>query len=105
MQSLYDTANVTQLTSTTTDVTVNAHNGIITTVSSTLSQGTADTFDVFNSTVTAGSKVLLSVEYAGAGTPLVSVVSITTGSFTVRVYNVDSATLDDVVKIHYLVIE
>ena len=104
LQSLYDTANVTQLTSTTTDVTVNAHNGIITTVSSILSQGQADTFDVLNSTVTAGSKVLLSVEYAGAGTPIVSVVSITAGSFTVKVYNVDSATLDDVVKIHYIIL-
>ena len=46
LQTLYNTANVTQLTSITTDVTVDALNGVITTVSSTLAANTKTSFVV-----------------------------------------------------------
>jgi hypothetical protein len=46
LQSLYDTANVTQGTSITTAVTVDALNGVITTVSSTLAANAKTFFTV-----------------------------------------------------------
>jgi len=111
LQSLYNTANVTQLTSITTGVTVNALNGIITTVSSTLGPDLCTNFIVNNPNVVAGSKILLSVEYddinfpLGSGIPAVSVKNITAGSFRINLSNSSSVdTLNNVVKIHYLII-
>ena len=107
LQTLYHTANVTQDTSITTGVTVNALNGVITTVSSTLAANTKASFIVTNSNVLAGSKLLVSVEYdeAATGIPVVGVADIATGSFKVVLSNgagVDA--LNNVVKVHYLII-
>jgi hypothetical protein len=107
LQTLYHTANVTQDTSITTGVTVNALNGVITTVSSTLAADTKASFIVTNSNVLAGSKILVSVEYdeAATGIPVVGVADITAGSFKVVLSNgagVDA--LNNVVKVHYLII-
>lgn len=107
LQTLYHTANVTQDTSITTGVTVNALNGVITTVSSTLAANTKASFIVTNSNVLAGSKLLVSVEYdeAATGIPVVGVADIAAGSFKVVLSNgagVDA--LNNVVKIHYLII-
>jgi hypothetical protein len=107
LQTLYHTANVTQDTSITTGVTVNALNGVITTVSSTLAADTKASFIVTNSNVLAGSKLLVSVEYdeAATGIPVVGVADITAGSFKVVLSNgagVDA--LNNVVKVHYLII-
>lgn len=107
LQTLYHTANVTQDTSITTGVTVNALNGVITTVSSTLAADTKTSFIVTNSNVLAGSKLLVSVEYdeAATGIPVVGVADIAAGSFKVVLSNgagVDA--LNNVVKVHYLII-
>ena len=107
LQTLYHTANVTQDTSITTGVTVNALNGVITTVSSTLAANTKASFIVTNSNVLAGSKVLVSVEYdeAATGIPVVGVADIAAGSFKVVLSNgagVDA--LNNVVKVHYLIL-
>jgi hypothetical protein len=107
LQTLYHTANVTQDTSITTGVTVNALNGVITTVSSTLAADTKASFIVTNSNVLAGSKLLVSVEYdeAATGIPVVGVADIAAGSFKVVLSNgagVDA--LNNVVKVHYLII-
>jgi hypothetical protein len=107
LQTLYHTANVTQDTSITTGVTVNALNGVITTVSSTLAANTKASFIVTNSNVLAGSKILVSVEYdeAATGIPVVGVADIAAGSFKVVLSNgagVDA--LNNVVKVHYLII-
>ena len=107
LQTLYHTANVTQDTSITTGVTVNALNGVITTVSSTLAANTKASFIVTNSNVLAGSKLLVSVEYdeAATGIPVVGVADIAAGSFKVVLSNgagVDA--LNNVVKVHYLII-
>ena len=106
LQSLYDTANVTQITSITTAVTVNALNGIVTTVSSILAANTKTFFTVNNLNVVAGSKILVSVEYdeAATGIPVVGVSDIAAGSFKVVLSNGGSAALNDVVKVHYLII-
>jgi len=106
LQSVYDTANVTQLTSITTAVTVNALNGIVTTVSSILAANAKTFFTVTNPNVLAGSKILVSVEYdeAATGIPVVGVSDIAAGSFKVVLSNGGSAALNNVVKVHYLII-
>ena len=106
LQSLYDTANVTQITSITTAVTVNALNGIVTTVSSILAANAKTFFTVTNPNVLAGSKILVSVEYdeAATGIPVVGVSDIAAGSFKVVLSNGGSAALNNVVKVHYLII-
>ena len=111
LQTLYNTANVTQTGTITTGVTVNALNGIITTVSSTLVADTVTSFTVTNPNVVAGSKILLSVQYDDAlspgfsGIPVASVNNIVNGSFRLVLSNSSSVdNLNNVVKIHYLII-
>jgi hypothetical protein len=106
LQSLYNTGNVTQGTSITTAVTVNALNGVITTVSSTLAAGLKTFFTVNNTLVAAGSRIIVSVEYdeAATGIPVIGVSDIATGSFKVVLSNAGSAALNNVVKVHYLII-
>ena len=107
LQSLYHTANVTQGTSITTGVTVNALNGVITTVSSTLAANARTSFTVTNPNVLAGSKILVSVEYdeAATGIPVLGVADIAAGSFKVVLSNgAGAAALNNVVKVHYLII-
>ena len=107
LQTLYRTANVTQLTSITTAVTVNALNGVITTVSSTLAADTKTSFTVNNDLVVAGSRILVSVQYdeAANGIAVVGVADITTGSFKVVLSNsYGTAALNNVVKIHYIIL-
>jgi hypothetical protein len=107
LHSLYHTGNVTQGTSITTGVTVNALNGIITTVSSTLAANARTSFTVTNPNVLAGSKILVSVEYdeAATGIPVVGVSDIAAGSFKVVLSNgagVDA--LNNIVKVHFAII-
>jgi len=107
LQSLYNTANVTQGTSITTGVTVEALNGSITTVSSTLAAETKTSFTVTNSLVAGSSKILVSVVYdeAATGIPVVSVADIAAGSFKVVLSNASSAAaLNAAVRIHFLII-
>lgn len=107
LQTLYKTANVTQGTSITTGVTVNALNGIITTVSSTLATNAKTSFTVTNSNVLAGSKILVSVEYdeAASGIPMVGVADIVAGSFKIVLSNAAGIdALNNIVKIHYIII-
>lgn len=107
LQSLYDSANVTQGTSITTAVTVNAHNGVITTVSSTLAANAKTSFTVNNDKVDSASKILVSIEYdeAATGIPVVGVSDITLGSFKVVLSNgAGAAALNNVVKVHFIIL-
>jgi hypothetical protein len=107
LQTLYHTANVTQGTSITTGVTVNALNGVITTVSSTLAADGKVSFVVTNPNVLAGSKILVSLEYdeSATGIPVVGVADIAAGSFKVVLSNAAGTdALNNVVKVHYLII-
>jgi hypothetical protein len=107
LQTLYDTANVTQGTSITTAVTVEALNGIITTVSSTLAANARTSFTVNNALVTATSRILVSVQYdeAATGIPVVGVSDIAAGSFKVVLSNgAGTDALNAVVKVHFLII-
>ena len=106
LQSLYDTANVTQLTAISTAVTVNAHNGIITTVSSTLAGGSNAAFTVNNSKVTTASKILLTVNHPGAGIPVLITEAVANGSFAIRIYNVTASTaFNNTLEISYLILD
>lgn len=107
LHTLYHTGNITQGTSITTGVTVNALNGIITTVSSTLAANAKTFFTVTNPNVLAGSKILVSVEYdeAATGIPVVGVADIAAGSFKVVLNNgAGVAALNNVVKVHFAII-
>ena len=82
---------VTQLSSVSSPVTINKHNGIITTFSGTLTSNTA-VFVVTNSKVSATSVINLTINsYTGiwvsAGIPLVSAESIGAGQFSIRITN------------------
>ena len=106
LQSLYDTANVTQITSITTAVTVNAHNGTITTVSSTLAGAANTSFTVNNSKVTTASKILLTVDSTTAGMPILVTNTIANGSFVIKIYNISTtAALNSTLKISYLILD
>ena len=101
------TANVTQGTSITTAVTVEALNGVITTVSSTLAANAKTSFTVNNALVTTASRILVSVQYdeAATGIPVVGVSDIAAGSFKVVLSNgAGVAALDNVVKVHYIIL-
>jgi len=107
LQSLYDTANVAQATLITNAVTVNALNGIITTVSSTLAGATTTFFTVNNSDVLATSRILLTLEYdeAATGIPVVRVADIVAGSFKVVITNAAAAAaLNGALRVHFLII-
>ena len=106
LQAVYDSGNVTQLSAITTTVTVNAHNGIITTVSSILAGGSNTAFTVNNSKVTTASKILLTVNHPGAGIPVLITEALTNGSFDIRIYNVSAATaFNNILKISYLILD
>ena len=107
--ALYDTGTVTQASSITTGVIVNAATGIITTVSATTAAGATEAvgFVVTNSLVKAGSKIQLSCQYSGAGggIPAALVSTIAAGSFTIILGNGGGTALNNVVRIHFTVID
>ena len=106
LQAVYDSANVTQLTAITTAVTVNAHNGTITTLPSTLTGTATTTFTVNNSKVTTASKILLTVDSTTAGTPILVTNTIANGSFVIKIINASAATaLNSTLKISYLILD
>jgi hypothetical protein len=107
LKPLYNTGNVTQATLITNAVTVNAFNGIVTTVTSTLAGATKTFFTVNNSNVLATSKVIVSLEYdeAATGFPIVTVADIVAGSFKVVITNAAAATaLNAAMRVHFIII-
>jgi len=106
LQSLYNTGTVTQLTSITTAVTLNTFNGVITSVSSTLAANAKTFFTVNNSNVTSTSRIIVSAEYDEAATGIVvlGVSDIAAGTFKVVISNGGNAALNNVVKVHFMII-
>jgi hypothetical protein len=96
---------VTQITSTSTAVTANGMNGIITCFTSTLAAATSVTFTVNNTATDADSIVLVGiVNYSGTtGTPIVRVNNCVAGtSFDIVVTNAHaSAALNGILKIGF----
>ena len=101
-------STVTQITSITTSVIINASSGVITTVSSTLAAQANATFTVTNNTIVAASVVNVSLgTYSGTfgtnGTPLVSVPTVAAGSFSITIYNAHASNaLSGTLKIHFI---
>lgn len=98
--------SVTQLTSTTTGVTLNSLSGQITTLAGTLGQGAEETFTVTNSCVNADSVVSVCIATsAGTGLPVVLCSAVADGSFDITVSNVSgSADLSALVVINFIVL-
>ena len=113
LQAVYDTGNITQVGGITSNVLLNAHNGVISTVTATTAANSTEAlaFKVFNSNITANSKILLSCQYAGAAngipTAVVSQVDGTVGAsfFAIKLGNGGSAALNASVKIHFMILE
>lgn len=100
---------VTQATSITTGVTINTPAGVITTVSATTAAGATSTFTVTNAACLATSVVLASWAYGGTlgtnGVPVVSINSVSAGSFTVNISNVDATNaLSGTLKVYFLIV-
>jgi hypothetical protein len=99
---------VTQATSTTTGVTVNAAAGVITMVTSTLAANATEAFIVTNSSCSASSVVLVnSLLYTGTDSTAVmtvNVVDIAEGVFSVQVGNGSAAPLDGVLSVGFLIV-
>ena len=105
LQAVYDSANVTQLSAITTNVTVNAHNGTITTVSTNLSGSGVTSFTVNNNKVTTASKILLTVDSTTAGMPILVTNTIANGSFVIKIINTSATALNSTLKISYLILD
>lgn len=95
---------VTQATSKTTAVTLNAKNGIIHTVALTDALDTEFEFVVNNNKIYPESNIQITTMYAGAGVPHVFVKSRDRFTCTLRVANVGVAALDAAVSINMTVI-
>ena len=106
LQTLYNSDNVTQITSINSTVAVNGLNGIITTVPAAIIPNAKTSFIVTNSNVKTTSKILVSVEYSelASGIPVVGVARIQNGNFKIVLSNGGSVNLNAIVKIHYLII-
>lgn len=99
-------STVTQLTGSTTGVTVQGNAGIITSVSLALATSGSSSFPVTNGSVLSTSLVMPSiVNYTGTGTPHVRVSGVTSGSFTMTLSNSHpTAPLNAVAQLGFLVI-
>jgi hypothetical protein len=95
---------VTQITSKTTAVRINAFNGSIETVSLTDAGAATFTFTVNNTKVRAISNIQLTSVYNGNGKPLVIIGTQTEGSFTIRVTNLGSGALNAPLRINFGVV-
>ena len=82
---------VTQITSSSTGVTLNKPCGQITTVALTTAAGAEERFTVTNSLVDARSCIALGTTYNGAGLPAVSVVNVAAGAFDLVITNLHAA--------------
>ena len=98
---------VTQLTSITTGVTLNAISGAITTVSQTVAAGAEADIVVTNNKVAATDIVVACIKtHTSAGTFAVTVAAVAAGSFTLRLTNLDAAAAgNNVLVINFFVIK
>lgn len=100
---------VTQITSITTAVILNAASGAVTTVSAPTAAQAVSTFTVTNSACASTSVVVASLgAYSGTfgtnGTPIVTTNTVAAGSFKVTIYNAHAANaLAGTLQINFLV--
>lgn len=103
--SLYNKGAVTQITSSSTQVTLNTHCGIVTTVSLTTAAGATNIFQFYNDKLTTSSVLLVSLEYKGsAGDPVVRT-DISNGVTKIIITNTHAtAALNGLARVHFTVI-
>ena len=105
LQSLYNKGTVTQLAVSSNPVTLNTNNGVIETVVLTTAATGQEIFTFNNSNLTVNSTVLLTVQYTGAGFPVVSFDALVAGALKLIINNVDTLNaLDSPVSIHFMII-
>jgi len=97
---------VTQLTSKSQGVTVNAKCGVVTTHNASLGAGTAVQFTMTNSAIT-GTDVVIANQGSGgtAGSYQTHVVSVGAGTCVVRLSNTSGGSLSEAVTINFAVID
>ena len=96
---------VQQLTSKTTQVSVNAYDSIVQTVALTDAANGEFQFTVANDVVQTISTIMLTPIYDGTGTPVVRLVSQTKGSFVINVTNKHaSAAFNAALKIAFRIV-
>ena len=101
-------STVTQITSDSTAVTINAVCGQITTFALVLATAVDTSFTVNNSNVEAGDVVVVSTKsYGGTsdGIPVVAVEATAAGSFVINLMNNGAVTLDALAVINFAVIK
>ena len=101
-----DKSSVTQNTSPTTPVTINAAAGTIVTVSQVLGSFGRLQFTVNNNAVSTSSVLIVSIQdYPGVGAPVVYADNITNGSFNIVLYNpsLGGVALNDVLTINFII--
>jgi|15BtaG_2_1085339.scaffolds.fasta_scaffold00398_12 hypothetical protein len=99
-------STVTQITSITTGVTINAAAGEIKTVASTLAENAEATFTVTNSAVGLQDTIVLSMQStSSAGLPVLYVSAVAVGSFDVTISNLAAAALDNTLTMNFAVIK
>lgn len=98
---------VTQITSTTTGVTLNKLAGQITTFAQSVAAAGEVDFVVTNSLVRAGDVVLVCIgTHTSAGSFIATVVAVAAGSFTIRLTNLHaSAAGDALLVINFVVVQ
>ena len=105
LQSLYNKGTVTQLVVSSNPVTLNTNNGVIETVVLTTAATGQEIFTFNNSNLTVNSTVILTVQYTGAGFPVVSFDALVAGALKLIINNVDTLNaLDSPVSIHFMII-
>ena len=106
LQSLYDKGAVTQITNASTQVTLDTHCGVITTVSLTTAAGASDTFQFYNDKLLTTSVLLVSLEYKGiAGDPVVRFNIGGNGVTKIIITNTHAtAALNGLAKVHFMII-
>ena len=96
---------VTQGTSNTTTVTLNAKFGTISTFGGNIGAHTNVDFQVNNTSFSTGGTVLLFItNYSGAGAPIVSKSGSGTGNFDVRISNGSNSAIDAALQIFFMIV-
>jgi uncharacterized protein YraI len=108
IKAITEKGTVTQSTSISTGVTVNAQSGVITTVSLTTAPGTiSGGFTVTNNKCFSNSVVLVNVVNGGTGLAYSYVTAVNNGSFAIYLKNISAAPLDNfnsALAIHFTII-
>ena len=99
-------ATVTQATSKSTGVTINASVGQIVTNNAALTAGSEVAFVVTNSAISAYDIPVIAIASgaATAGTYLVSVVAVSAGSFTIAITNASAGSLSEALTFNFATI-